>query len=54
MEDKSATAEYLRAMDPTSLPLFKHGQLRKRWRYVGVFSEELMLCAARADRKSVV
>ena len=49
MEDKSATAEYLRAMDPTSLPLFKHGQLRKRWRYVGVFSEELMLCAARAE-----
>ena len=36
-------------MDPGSLPLFDHGQLRKRWRYVGVFAEELMLCAARAE-----
>ena len=33
----------------TSLPLFDHGQLRKRWRYVGLFAEELMLCAARAE-----
>lgn len=31
------------------MPLFDHGQLRKRWRYVGVFAEELMLCAARAE-----
>lgn len=30
-------------------PLFDHGQLRKRWRYVGLFAEELMLCAARAE-----
>jgi len=29
--------------------LFDRGQLRKRWRYVAVFSEELMLCAARAE-----
>lgn len=36
-------------MDPASLPLVRHGQLRKRWRYVGVFAEELMLCAARAE-----
>ncbi|MFL5872626.1 MAG: DUF2804 domain-containing protein [Solirubrobacterales bacterium] len=36
-------------MDPSSLPLFRQGQLRKRWRYVGVFAEELMLCAARAE-----
>lgn len=36
-------------MDPGSLPLFEQGQLRKRWRYVGVFAEELMLCAARAE-----
>jgi len=49
MEDKSDTAEYLRPVDPASLPLFDHGQLRKRWRYVGVFAEELMLCAARAE-----
>lgn len=31
------------------MPLFEHGQLRKRWRYVGFFAEELMLCAARAE-----
>lgn len=36
-------------MDRDSMPLFEHGQLRKRWRYVGVFAEELMLCAARAE-----
>jgi len=36
-------------MDPASLPLFDRGQLRKRWRYVAVFAEELMLCAARAE-----
>jgi hypothetical protein len=29
--------------------LFDHRQLRKRWRYVAVFAEELMLCAARAE-----
>jgi hypothetical protein len=31
------------------MPLFENGQLRKRWRYVGLFAEELMLCAARAE-----
>lgn len=31
------------------MPLFEGGQLRKRWRYVGVFADELMLCAARAE-----
>jgi hypothetical protein len=31
------------------MPLFENRQLRKRWRYVGLFSEELMLCAARAE-----
>jgi hypothetical protein len=36
-------------MEPESLPLFDHGQLRKRWRYVAVFAEQLMLCAARAE-----
>jgi hypothetical protein len=36
-------------MDPASMPLFDRGQLRKRWRYVAVFAEELMLCAARAE-----
>ncbi len=29
--------------------LLDHGQLRKRWRYVALFAEELMLCAARAE-----
>ena len=36
-------------MDAASLPLFDHGQLRKRWRYIGLFAEEVMLCAARAE-----
>ena len=36
-------------MDQDSLPLFDNRQLRKRWRYVGLFAEELMLCAARAE-----
>jgi hypothetical protein len=31
------------------MPLRRDGQTRKRWRYVGVFAEELMLCAARAE-----
>jgi hypothetical protein len=31
------------------MPLLDHGQLRKRWRYVALFAEELMLCAARAE-----
>ncbi|MET0559892.1 MAG: DUF2804 family protein [Solirubrobacterales bacterium] len=36
-------------LPPGSMPLRQHGQLRKRWRYVGVFAEELMLCAASAQ-----
>lgn len=31
------------------MPLRAHGQTRKRWRYVGVFGGELMLCATRAQ-----
>lgn len=31
------------------MPLRAHGQLRKRWRYVGLYSPRLMLCAARAE-----
>lgn len=36
-------------MDPAALPLFDHRQPRKRWRYVGLFAQEVMLCAARAE-----
>ncbi|HEU4393736.1 MAG TPA: DUF2804 family protein [Solirubrobacterales bacterium] len=36
-------------LPPSSMPLRRNGQLRKRWRYVGVFAPELMLCAARAE-----
>jgi hypothetical protein len=36
-------------VDPASLPLFEQRQLRKRWRYIGLFSDEVMLCAARAE-----
>jgi hypothetical protein len=31
------------------MPLRSHGQMRKRWRYVGVYGPEVMLCAARAQ-----
>jgi len=30
------------------MPLVRRGRLRKRWRYVGVYGPEVMLCAARA------
>ncbi|MEX2105961.1 MAG: DUF2804 family protein [Solirubrobacterales bacterium] len=36
-------------LPPGPMPLRRDGQTRKRWRYVGVFGEELMLCAARAQ-----
>ncbi len=36
-------------LPPGKLPLFGPGwRLRKRWRYVGVFCDEFLLCAARA------
>lgn len=31
------------------MPLYRDGALRKRWRYVGVYGPEVMLCAARAQ-----
>lgn len=31
------------------MPLRSHGQTRKRWRYVGFYTPEVMLCAARAQ-----
>jgi Protein of unknown function (DUF2804) len=34
---------------PSRLPLRHNGQTRKRWRYVGFYGQELMLCAARAQ-----
>ena len=34
-------------LPPDRLPLRRAGTTRKRWRYLGAFSEELMLCAAR-------
>ena len=32
-------------LPPASMPLRRDGRWRKRWRYVGVYEEELMLCA---------
>src|SRR5512132_1897509 len=31
------------------MPLLRGGRMRKRWRYVGVYGPELMLCATRAE-----
>lgn len=36
-------------LPPGKLPLRYAGTTRKRWRYVGVFAEEVMLCAARVQ-----
>ena len=36
------------SLPPGSMPLVHARALRKRWRYVGVYSDDLMLCAARA------
>jgi hypothetical protein len=34
-----------RPVDLERMPLVLHGRARKRWRYVGVFGEKVMLCA---------
>jgi hypothetical protein len=36
-------------LPPERLPLFRAGQLRKRWHYVSFWSRELSFCAARAS-----
>jgi len=36
-------------LPPGPMPLRSGGQTRKRWRYIGVFGPEVMLCAARAQ-----
>jgi hypothetical protein len=36
-------------LPPGPMPLRRDGQTRKRWRYVGVFAPQLMLCAADAE-----
>jgi uncharacterized protein DUF2804 len=36
-------------LPPDPMPLWRQGRLRKRWRYVGVYGPELMLCAASAQ-----
>jgi hypothetical protein len=36
-------------LPPGPMPMRSHGAMRKRWRYVGVYGPELMLCAARVQ-----
>jgi hypothetical protein len=36
------------ALPPERLPLFRYGRFLKRWRWVGVFTPELMLCVGHA------
>lgn len=31
---------------PGPMPLFRHGVMRKKWRYVGFYGDQVMLCAA--------
>src|SRR3954454_973956 len=35
-------------LPPGRMPLLRRGRQLKRWRYVGVYGPELMLCAGRA------
>jgi uncharacterized protein DUF2804 len=35
-------------LPPGPMPILRGGRLRKRWRYVGVYGERLMLCAGKA------
>lgn len=35
------------ALPPGKMPLRHDGRMRKRWRYVGAFSDEILVCAAR-------
>ncbi len=37
------------AIPPRPMPLFKRGSLRKSWRYVGYFGDDVMLCLARVS-----
>ncbi len=36
-------------LPPERLPIRRHGSWRKRWRYVGVFGDEVLACAARVS-----
>ena len=36
-------------LPPGSMPIRSHGAMRKRWRYLGVFAPEVMLCAAKVQ-----
>lgn len=36
-------------LPPNRMPMLRKGRIRKRWRYVGVYAPEVMLCAARAQ-----
>jgi hypothetical protein len=36
-------------LPPDKLPLRRNGAWRKQWRYLGAFSDELLLCAARVQ-----
>src|SRR5215213_6229886 len=38
-----------RPLPPGKVPLRRNGSWRKQWRYLGAFSDELLLCAARVQ-----
>jgi hypothetical protein len=38
-----------RPLPPGKVPLRRNGSWRKRWRYLGAFSDELLICAARVQ-----
>lgn len=49
MDEAHLTAKRMHKAPGERMPLRAEGQNRKRWRYVGFFGEEAMLCAARAE-----
>ena len=52
MTDLPARGAHVRelglALPPEPMPIWRRGSLLKRWRYVGYFSEEVMMCAGEA------
>ena len=36
-------------LSPSTMPLIRGGRLRKRWRYVGVYGAEIMICVASVE-----
>jgi len=36
-------------LPPGPMPVFRHGVMRKRWRYIGFYGDDIMICAAQVN-----